>query len=115
MKKIFAAVFLSLTCASFAQTVNDVPIKNIDVEYIQIVGIDRLFSNKKTVDIDFGQNSRFLSTKDVRILDEKGETVKFNSMIDALNFMSANGYAFQFAYTSFKKDIEETHYILKKK
>jgi len=41
--------------------------------------------------------------------------VKFNSMMDALNFMSANGYSFQFAYTTNNEKDEAVYYILKKK
>lgn len=35
--------------------------------------------------------------------------------MDALNFMSANGYAFQFAYTTNNEKDEAVYYILKKK
>jgi len=51
----------------------------------------------------------------LKIKDERGIAVKFNSMIDALNFMSANGYEFQFAYTSKENDDDALYYILKRK
>ncbi|WP_267406422.1 MULTISPECIES: hypothetical protein [unclassified Chryseobacterium] len=117
MKKIFIAALLGFAGLAFSQTVNNVPIKDIDVEYVQIVGYERLFSNKIDVDLDFGQNTKFFSGKnDLIILDDKGKVVKFNSMTDALNFMSANGYSLQQVYTvkNTGNDATAVHYILRK-
>lgn len=109
----------SLTCflglsASFAQTVNDVPIKDVDVEYIQIVGTSKLLSNKVTIEIDFGQENKFWSAKDTQVKDENGKLVVFNSMIDALNFMSKNGYEFVDAYAITVSNQNVYHYMMKK-
>lgn len=118
MKKVFFATFLGFASVLYSQTVNNIPIKDIDVEYIQIVGYERLFSTKMDVELDFGQNTKFFYFKDgLTILDEKERTVKFNSMTDALNFLSANGYSLQHVYTVINgRDNEATavHYILKK-
>ncbi len=117
MKKLFIAAFLGIAGFAFSQTVNNIPIKDINVEYIEIVGYGRLFSNKVDVDLDFGQNTKFFSGKnDLIILDEKGKVVKFNSVIDALNFMSANGYPLQHVYTMNNPEDNSTivHYILRK-
>lgn len=101
---------------SFAQTVNDVPIKDINVDYIQIIGTGRGLSTKMNIRLDFGQETKSISFKNrLKIKDEKGNTIKFNSMIDALNFMSSNGYEFQFAYTLIENDNDALYYILKKR
>lgn len=116
MKKLALTFGLLFGSLSFAQTVNDVPIKDINVDYIQIIGTGRGLSTKMNIRLDFGQETKSISFKNgLKIKDEKGNTIKFNSMIDALNFMSSNGYEFQFAYTSKENDDNALYYILKKR
>ena len=98
-----------------AQSVNDVPIKDIDVEYIQIVGTSKLMSNKVTIQIDFGQETKFMSSTTNVVKDKKGKRKTFNSMIDALNFMSSNGYDFVTAYAVTIQSQNVYHYLLKKR
>ena len=105
--------FFGLSSA-YSQTVNDVFIKDIDVQYIQIVGTTQLLSNKVTVDIDFGQLNKIFSTKDTQVKDENGKLVRFNSMIDALNFFSKNGYKFVNAYALSASNQNVYHYIMEK-
>ncbi len=90
---MFAAIFYA-----DAQTVNGIPIQEIDAEYVQIVGRGAFLNNKISVDIDFGQRNKAFKAKDTQIRDEKGKLAKFNSMVDALNFMSANGYEYVDSY-----------------
>nr|WP_298004967.1 hypothetical protein [uncultured Flavobacterium sp.] len=115
MKKIilsFFALFLSL--AAFSQTVNEIPIKEIDVEYVQIVGTSKLLSTKLTIEIDFGQRTKFFSSgKETIVKDESGEKMIFNSMIDALNFMSKNGFEFVNAYAITIGNQNVYHYLLR--
>lgn len=99
----------------FSQTVNDIPIKDIDVDYVQIVGTSKLMSNKVTIEIDFGQENKYWSAKDTQVKDENGKLVVFNSMIDALNFLSINGYEFVDAYVISIGNQSVYHYMLKKK
>lgn len=97
-----------------AQTVNNVPIKDIEVEYIQIVGTSKFMSTKVTIAIDFGQSTKFFSSKGTQVKDENGKNVIFNSMIDALNFMSKNGYDFQTAYAFNVGNQNVYHYLMRK-
>ena len=106
---LLAAVF-SLSLA--AQTINDKPIKDVDAEYMQIVGIQNLMSTKVTVEVDFGE---MLSGKDLKVKDAAGKTIKFNSMIDALNFFSKNGYDFVEAYGFTDGDVKTYLYLMKKR
>lgn len=117
MKTILLTFVLTLSsfAYSFSQTVNDIPIKDIDVEYIQIVGTAKLMSNKVSIQIDFGQENSYWSNKDAIVKDETGKKVEFNSMIDALNFMSKNGYKFVQAYTITVGNQNVYHYLMKKK
>lgn len=116
MKKLALILGLFIGNFSVAQTVNDVPIKDINVDYVQIIGTGRGLSTKMNIRLDFGQETKSFSLKNgLKIKDERGISVKFNSMIDALNFMSASGYEFQFAYTSKENDDDALYYILKRK
>ncbi|GAB2632677.1 hypothetical protein [Belliella aquatica] len=118
MKKIlFSSIILfGLLLSNLnAQTVNDIPINEIDVEYIQIVGTSKLLSNKVTIQIDFGQENKYWSNKDTQVKDESGKLLVFNSMIDSLNFLSENGYEFVNAYAITLGNQNVYHYILKRK
>ncbi|MDR2963875.1 MAG: hypothetical protein LBU90_09645 [Bacteroidales bacterium] len=92
MKKalILAALSFLGFSAMQAQTVGDVPIKNIDVAYLQINVSAPL--KKAIVTLDFGQSTKLLALKSVLVKDEKGETVVFNSLIDAVNFFANYGF-----------------------
>jgi len=61
---IILTILLLLAMKSTAHTVNDVPIKDIDVEYMQIVGTQKLLSTKVTIELDFGQTTNFWKTTD---------------------------------------------------
>lgn len=113
---IFLAFFTICSFNLKAQTVNDLPIKDIDVEYVQIVGTSRLFSTKLTIQIDFGQRTKFFSSgKETILKDEDGKALDFNSMIDALNFMSKNGFEFVNAYVITVSSQNVYHYLLRNK
>jgi hypothetical protein len=118
IKNAFLILIVTLVSASsvISQTVNDTPIKDIDVEFVQIVGTSKLFKNKVTIQLDFGQSVKFFSSgKETQIKDENGKRLSFNSMIDALNFMSKNGYDFVHAYAITIGNQNVYHYLLQKR
>ena len=53
-------------------------------------------SNKVTIDIDFGEQKSFW--RDERLKSYDGKLKKFNTIIDALNFMGKEGWLFMNAY-----------------
>lgn len=98
-----------------AQTVNGVPIEEIDATYLEIVGTTRMFSNKVTVVVDFGQHiSFFASAKEISILDEENKPVVFNTMVDALNFFAKFGYKLSQAYVITVSNQNVYHYLMEK-
>ncbi len=117
MKRLIIILLSFMLGNSFlnAQTVNSVPIKDIDVEYVQIVGTSKLLSNKVSIEIDFGQQNKVFSSRDTQVRDENGARVEFNSMIDALNFMSKNGYEYKDAYALTIGNQNVYHYLLQKR
>jgi hypothetical protein len=105
MKKMYGLILIfALTLVAlpmYAQTnANEFLLDSTTVtqfSYCEIVGTANLLGTKVTVELDFGQKVKFL--QDVRYKDpETGKPIKFNSMVDAMNFMGANGWEFVQAY-----------------
>lgn len=102
MKKIislFIFVFISVVC--FSQ--NKI--------FCEIVGTSNLINTKVSVEIDYGQKNTFWKN-DNRLVDENGNVVKFNSMIDALNYLGKQGWSFEQAYVVSHGEVNVYHYLL---
>lgn len=92
MKKIIiTALILFCARASFAQA----NLAKVE-QYCQIIATPRLFSNKVTIDIDFGEEKSIW--RDNRLKNYDGKIKKFNTVIDALNYMGRDGWIFMNAY-----------------
>ena len=107
MKKIIFTLmfagFLFSAQEAPAQRVYEGQIKDTDAVqrevYAQIRVRPRFLSNKVSIRLDYGQERNFWGG-DTRIRDENtGKVKKFNSAVDALNYMSLQGWEFVFAYT----------------
>ena len=75
-----------------------------------------LFSSKINVDIDFGQQTDFWES-DKGLVNEYGDAIKFNSMLDALNYMGERGWVLVEEYYNQPHDKDESpkhYYILTK-
>lgn len=69
--------------------------------------------NKVNITIDFGQDMKWY--QDNRLKDpETGKSMTFNSMIDALNYMGKQGWAFEQAYAVTQGNQNVYHYLLRK-
>ena len=90
MKKILFSLLLCILSTfsldSFAQS----------RVYCELVGQQKFLSSKVTVQVDFGQQTTLFS--DNRLVDENGDVVVFNSMVDAMNYMGGLGWEFEQAY-----------------
>lgn len=115
MKKLII-LLLFVPVISFSQSVNGVPFAEIDSPFIEIVGTQKVLSSKVTIFIDFGQRTKLFGNnkKQFSILDKEGKKVEFNSMIDALNFMTTNGYKFEQAYVVTVGNSSTYHYLMSK-
>ncbi len=118
MKKILLGISFLFSLSSVAQTINGIPIMDLEVEYLQILGTSKMMSTKLTITIDIGQKTKYISmsnNSDVTLLkDENGQGIIFNSMIDALNFMSANGYDYVNSYAITVGGQNVYHYLMRK-
>lgn len=79
--------------------------------YAEILGYSKFLSTKVSVTIDFGQNTTLF--EDTRLRDENGKVISFNSMVDAMNWMGAQGWEFVQAYTASEGDQSVYHWLLK--
>ena len=81
-------------------------------QYCQIIATPRLLSNKVTIDIDFGDEKSFW--RDTRLKTDGGKLKKFNTVIDALNYMGMAGWVFINAYPVLMAGTEIYHFAFKK-
>ena len=81
--------------------------------YCELVGTQKLFSTKVTVQVDYGEERKFF--KDTRMRDEQtGKVQSFNSMVDALNYLGESGWEFVQAYVVTVGQQNVYHWLLKK-
>ena len=97
---VLAAIFVSTEALAqepvqTQEQEQSLPEKKQDVKaykvYCEIVATQKFFSNKSTVELDFGQYAGFW-TSDRQLVDEQGNTISFNSALDAANYMARRGW-----------------------
>ncbi len=89
MKKVLfllSFVFAAILCNGQA-----VMPKTIE-QYCSLNVMPRLLSNKVNIDVDYGNPRKLFSFKDNRVKDEDGKAKKFNTAVEALNYMSSQGW-----------------------
>ncbi|HEX2532804.1 MAG TPA: hypothetical protein VHK69_03655 [Chitinophagaceae bacterium] len=117
MKQWIPALLACLfTAGARAQSVNGVPLKDLDMEYIDMTVDVRPLTTKLRLVLDIGQETKLLDgNRYGRVKDGKGEELLFHSRIDALNFMDRFGYELHLAYAVTESNSTEHHYILRRK
>lgn len=110
IKLIFLTAFLVGSLAAMqAQYVNEVPISELDADYVMIWSdLGPLLSSKITVRIDYGQGGRT-----PQITDEKRRVISFNGMIAAINMMSKSGFEIDRIIRDPKNDTD--YYYMKRR
>lgn len=82
-------------------------------QYCEVVATGKLLSNKVTIDIDYGEERSIW--KDHRIKDDNGKFKKFNSVIDAINYLGKLGWKLVNAFpVSTGNGPMVYHYVFKK-
>jgi hypothetical protein len=97
MKTALIFLFLILPTLSFSQMVNNVPLKDIDAEYVEFYALREPFrASKHHLYLNYGQafpqNMFAIRPEELKLKNEDGSNISFNSEIDCLNFMVKNGY-----------------------
>lgn len=72
--------------------------------YCEVKGIEKDFTTGLKIIFDFGTSTSYNMWGDLsgnlKFVDENGKEIKFNSMVDAANYMVQRGWTFQQAYSS---------------
>ena len=88
-------IFVALTCYCYAQT---------QTYYCEIKGNEKELSSGLKIVFDLGTNPVYGTWTSLdgkqKLVDDKGHEIKFNSMVDAGNYLSSKGWKFQQAYSS---------------
>jgi len=110
MKKLlFLTVFVFATVVAMSQETREV--------YCEVIGRATLsFSGKIKIEVDFGQENKAFEGFNSDVIKDPatGKPIKFNSMIDALNFMAADGWKLVNAYDVSSSDATVYHYVMRK-
>lgn len=123
MKRI-SFLTLSLMVYAMTMTAQSEP-SNIDSSgdmvpvYCELIGINNNvlgIGNKISVEINFGDEQNFWGNdgRDI-LIDENGKEIKFNSMVDAMNFMGEKGWKYEdsFVVSTGKQNV--IHWLLSKR
>ncbi|MBM3416706.1 MAG: hypothetical protein FJY20_09720 [Bacteroidetes bacterium] len=108
MKKILFIVCLLGSFNAFAQDSNRVE------QYCRLIAQNRLLSNRVNIDVDYGDERKLFS--DNRLRDEEtGKIKKFNTVVDALNYMRSQGWILVNAFPVLDgPNVTTLHYYFKK-
>ncbi|MBI5857595.1 MAG: hypothetical protein HZB42_08080 [Sphingobacteriales bacterium] len=107
MKKLFFIILMTSSLSAFSQDTTRVE------QYCRLVAFNKLLSNKVNIDVDFGDERKFFS--DNRLRDEEtGRLKKFNTVVDALNYMGAQGWVLVNAFPVVEGSSYSYHYYFKK-
>ena len=109
MKNIIViAIILVSSLQSFAQK----DTSKVE-QYAEVVATPRLLSNKVTIDIDYGEERSIW--RDNRLKEDNGKVKKFNTTIDALNYMGKEGWTLVNAFPiTVGTNSQVYHYVFKK-
>lgn len=86
MKKLFVVMIVLFSYAKGFSQEDPMKVE----QYCEVVATPRLLSTKVTIDIDYGEERSVW--RDNRLKEENGRLKKFNSVIDALNYMGKEGW-----------------------
>ena len=107
MKYFLLSAIIFLSLISFSQDT----LKS--EQYCEVIATGKLLSNKVTIDIDYGEERSIW--KDHRLKDDDGKFKKFNSVIDAINYLGKLGWKLVNAFpVSTESGPKVYHYVFKK-
>jgi hypothetical protein len=122
MKKLmllFSMLFVFIQF--YGQNVNHKPVADIKSEYIEVIGISNWIGTKVKIVVDYGQKKRFwlwdVFYNKRLIRNQNNKKIKFNTMIDGLNFFEKNNYKFINGYViadEYNTNKKRYHYLLKR-
>lgn len=108
MKKFLLLIFIAGSFSALAQDSTKLE------QYCRLVAQNRVLSNRVNIDVDYGDERKLFS--DNRMRDEEtGRIKKFNTVVDALNYMGSQGWTLVNAFPVNDGTSNTTlHYYFKK-
>jgi hypothetical protein len=106
-KTALAAIAAMISISAMSQDTTRVE------QYCQLLAWGKLFSTKVSVTVDFGQSRKMFSGSNL-IQDDQDKPRKFNSVMDALNYMGIRGWTLVNAFPLTIGDRNVYHYVMKK-
>lgn len=82
-------------------------------EYCMVLATTNMLGTKVTITVDKGQEVKFFRNTGA-VKDDEGRLKKFNTVVDALNYMNEDGWVFVDAYTVTIGQQNVYHYMMKR-
>lgn len=82
--------------------------------FCELLGTGKIMSTKVSFTVDFGQKTSIYNTYKQKLVNEKGKSIEFNSMVDAMNYMAKSGWKFEQAYYVTMSGQNVIHWLLSK-
>ncbi len=119
MKYLLALVLLgALAFSSQAQSINGIPVAELDMEYIQVIARPYSVKGEYFIIVNLGQKEPLKLTKEKRFgtlfIDEKGEKFDVINTVEALNLMYEYGYEVFSTYYCQTGGMEGEYFMLRK-
>ncbi|MDG2372423.1 MAG: hypothetical protein P8L83_07385 [Flavobacteriaceae bacterium] len=112
MKNLLFLLIILTSIFSYSQTVNGIPISELDAKYIRINSVAKILKPFQVkVFLDYGQISRFKDIKKGKVMDDDGKMYVFNGTMGVVNLLVDNGYRISHIYNS--KD-DSVNYVMEK-
>jgi len=97
---------------AFAQEGAATEVKRTE-EYCMVLATSNLLGTRVTISVDHGQEVKLFRNTGV-VRDDEGKLKKFNTVIDALNYLNEDGWLFVDAYSVTVGNQNVYHYMLKR-
>ena len=112
MKKIIYILIFLFTITSYSQSVNGIPVNELDAKYIRINFTRKLLKPFQIkVFLDYGQIARVKDISKGHVLDDDGKKFSFNGIMGVVNLLVTNGYKIAFIYN---EEDDSVNYVMEK-
>lgn len=117
MKTVFliTAFLILFISDGKSQYIGDVPLHEIQSEYIEVTSGGTMLRKGINAFIDYGQESEPYTNKDHLLTDNHGRPMEFKSNIHVLNFMLEQGYELAEIYVIPSETSGSAYFVLRKK
>ncbi|MDB4016116.1 hypothetical protein N9483_07145 [Flavobacteriaceae bacterium] len=111
MKKLLLLFIFLWSALSYGQTVNGIPLKDLDANYLRVNAEKKLLKPFQVrIYIDYGQIARLKDIKKGFVYDDNGKQYSFNGIMGVVNLLNEYGYQVEMVYS----DDAGVNYIMRK-